>query len=64
MEYLDEYMLDKINGSWFHQLDENNQLCGTVWPGKMDIYHALQAVLIPYYAADTSIALAVKEGRV
>lgn len=63
MEYLDNYMLDKVNGSWFHQLDENNQLSGTVWPGKMDIYHALQAVLIPYYAADTSIALAVKEDK-
>lgn len=60
MEYLDEVVLDHVNGSWFHQLDQNNQLLGTVWPGKSDIYHALQAVLIPYSAVDTSIALAVK----
>lgn len=63
MEYLDEEVLDHVHGSWFHQLDQNNALLGTVWPGKSDIYHALQAVLIPYSAVDTSIALAVKEAQ-
>ena len=62
MEYLDEKVLDHVHGSWFHQLDRNNNLLGTVWPGKADIYHALQAVLIPYHAVNVSIALAVKEG--
>lgn len=61
MKYLDEQVLDHVNGSWFHQLDEENKLIGTVWPGKADIYHALQAVLIPYSKVDVSIALAVKE---
>ena len=60
MAYLDEKVLDHVNGSWYHQLNQNNEVIGTVWPGKSDIYHALQATLIPYYAADTSIALAVK----
>lgn len=60
MEYLDEKVLDHVNGSWFHQLDRNNKVSGTVWPGKCDIYHALQATLIPYYAPEASIALAVK----
>lgn len=63
MEYLDEEVLDHVHGSWFHQLDQNNQLLGTVWPGKSDIYHALQAVLIPYHRVDVSIALAVKEAQ-
>ena len=63
MKYLDEVVLDRVNGSWFHQLDENNQLKGTVWPGKSDLYHAVQATLIPYYAANLSIAVAVKEGE-
>lgn len=63
MEYLDEKVLDHVHGSWFHQLDRNNNLLGTVWPGKSDIYHALQAVLIPYHAVNVSIALAVKEGK-
>ena len=61
MEYLDETVLDHEYGSWFHQLDEKNELMGTVWPGKSDIYHALQAVLIPYSKEDVSIAVAVKE---
>ncbi len=61
MEYLDETVLDHEHGSWFHQLDEKNELMGTVWPGKSDIYHALQAVLIPYSKVDVSIAVAVKE---
>lgn len=63
MRYLDEKVLDHVNGSWFHQMDQNNQVTGTVWPGKPDIYHALQATLIPYYAPEASIALAVKEKR-
>ncbi len=62
MEYLDEKVLDHVNGSWFHQLDRENQVAGTVWPGKADLYHALQAVLIPYYVPGVSIALAVKKG--
>lgn len=60
MEYLDDKVIDHVNGSWFHQLDHNNNLIGTVWPGKSDIYHALQSVLIPYHPVDTSIAVAVK----
>lgn len=62
MEYLDEKVLDHVNGSWFHQLNEKNEVIGTVWPGKSDIYHALQATLIPYYTSEVSIALAVKKG--
>ena len=61
MQYLDEKVLDHENGSWFHQMDRNNQPSGTVWPGKPDLYHAFQATLIPYYPADLSIALAVKQ---
>ncbi|MGN0250684.1 MAG: AGE family epimerase/isomerase [Oliverpabstia sp.] len=63
MEYLDEEVLDHVNGSWFHQLDQHNQLMGTVWPGKSDIYHALQATLIPYHTPEVSIALSVKENK-
>ena len=61
MKYLDEKVLDHVNGSWFHQLDRENNLLETVWPGKADIYHALPATLIPYYAPGLSIAVAVKK---
>lgn len=63
MEYLDEKVLDHVNGSWFHQMDCHNQVIGTVWPGKADLYHAVQATLIPYYDSSVSIAVAVKENR-
>lgn len=63
MEYLDEYVLDHDYGSWFHQLDEHNELLETVWPGKSDIYHALQATLIPYRDYRISIAKVAKKNR-
>ena len=59
-QYIDEAVLDHVNGSWFHQLDKNNRVMENVWPGKPDLYHAAQATMIPYYAADMSIAPAVK----
>ena len=58
MKYLDETVLDHSCGSWYHQLDEHNRLKGTVWPGKSDLYHAFQAMLIPYSRTDLSIAAA------
>ena len=59
MEYLDHDVVDHKQGSWFHQLDRDNHLMGTVWPGKSDLYHAVQATLIPYNKEiGTSIAAA------
>ena len=63
IEYLDNYVHDKKNGSWFHQLDEHNKVIGTVWPGKSDLYHAFQATLIPYSDVSLSIAKAVKNNE-
>lgn len=63
LQYLEEKVHDRKNGSWFHQLDKNNEVIGTVWPGKSDIYHALQATLIPYSEVSKSIAVSVKESN-
>lgn len=62
MAYLDDKVLDHVNGSWFHQLDQNNQVIGTVWPGKSDLYHAFQSTLIPYLPPELSIASAISKG--
>lgn len=59
-QYIDEYLIDHQLGSWFHQLDKNNHVIGTVWPGKSDLYHATQATLIPRYDPALSIAPAMK----
>lgn len=63
LKYLDEVVHDKENGSWFHQMDRNNKVIDTVWPGKSDLYHALQATIIPYCDVKTSVAQAVKSGK-
>ena len=61
MKYLDTTVLDHTCGSWFHQLDENNKVKGTVWPGKSDLYHAFQAMNIPYLDHRISIASAIRK---
>ncbi len=48
MEYLDVYVADHEQGSWYHQLDRDNKVIATVWPGKPDLYHAVQAMIYPY----------------
>lgn len=58
--FMDEYLFDPVSGSWFHQLDENNHVIDTVWPGKSDLYHAFQSTLIPFNDPAVSIAAAVK----
>jgi len=60
LEYLEESVRDHRYGSWFHQMDKENRVMGTVWPGKSDLYHAFQATLIPYTAVDTSVAVFAK----
>lgn len=60
MEYLDTTVRDHERGSWYHQLDAHNRPATTVWPGKPDIYHALQASLIPLYPPGQSIASAIR----
>ena len=34
-------------GSWHHELDPTNRPQASVWPGKPDLYHAVQATLLP-----------------
>ncbi|HZA71510.1 MAG TPA: AGE family epimerase/isomerase [Propionibacteriaceae bacterium] len=45
--YAERHLIDRDRGSWHHQLDADNRVIGTVWPGKPDLYHAFQATLIP-----------------
>ena len=46
-DYARRYLVDKVHGSWHHELDPENRPAATVWPGKPDLYHAVQATLIP-----------------
>ena len=63
MEYLDSCVVDHENTSWFHQLDADNRPSGTVWPGKPDLYHAVQATLIPYEDKAVSVAVSLLRNK-
>ncbi len=63
-EYADTFMLDHERGSWRHQLDANNQPATTIWPGKNDLYHALQATLAARVPLTPAFALALKKDLV
>ena len=44
--YADQYFVDKTNGSWRHECDQENKPSSHVWQGRPDVYHALNACLI------------------
>lgn len=60
--YAERFLLDRELGSWHHQLDADNRPTATVWPGKPDLYHAVQAVLVPRLPLAPTAALAVRSG--
>lgn len=59
-QYARIYLIDEEHGSWIHELDANNQPADTVWPGKPDVYHAYQAVLLPQLPLVPSFAAALR----
>ncbi|WP_149203178.1 AGE family epimerase/isomerase [Actinotalea subterranea] len=46
-DYASEHLMDRVGGSWWHELGVDNTVTRTVWAGKADLYHAVQATLIP-----------------
>lgn len=56
------HFIDDAQGSWFHQLDQDNNVTDGVWPGKPDLYHAVQATLLPRLPLAGSLAAGVKNG--
>ncbi len=61
-DYARRHLLDLDRGSWHHQLDQWNQPVASVWSGKPDLYHAVQAMLIPQLPLAPGLAKAVREG--
>ena len=47
--------LDRAHGGWIEECAEELTPAFTIFPGKGDIYHALQACLIPLYPAEGSL---------
>ena len=61
-DYVADNHLDPVGGSWWHELGTDNAVSRTVWEGKADIYHAVQATLIPRLPAAPALAAALANG--
>ncbi|MDR2895981.1 MAG: AGE family epimerase/isomerase [Propionibacteriaceae bacterium] len=61
--YADHYLIDHERGSWHHELNPNNQPAATVWQGKPDVYHALQACLLEDLPRQQGIVTAIARRR-
>ena len=59
------HLIDRRAGSWHHELTPGNHPAHTTWPGKPDLYHALQATLFARTPLSTGLAanLAAQPGR-
>lgn len=62
-DFTERYLIDREHGSWHHELDASNRPSAEVWGGKPDLYHALQAVLLPRLPLSLSLASAVASGE-
>ncbi|WP_032364521.1 AGE family epimerase/isomerase [Rhodococcoides fascians] len=51
--------IDLVDGSWHHELDADNRPAATVWSGKPDLYHAVQATWISRGVNSSSLVAAV-----
>ncbi|WP_460544038.1 AGE family epimerase/isomerase [Glycomyces halotolerans] len=60
-DYAEQRLIDRSGGSWRHELDSRNEPAATVWPGKPDLYHAVQATLLPRLPLAPTLARALSE---
>ncbi len=61
-DYADRFFIDHERGSWRHQLAPDGTPDDTVWAGKPDTYHALQATLVPRLPLYPMLATAIAQG--
>jgi len=60
-DFAANHVLDHDNGGWHPELSETLEPGTTLFTGKPDLYHALQACLIPLYPAEGSLAKVIPE---
>jgi sulfoquinovose isomerase len=56
------HLIDRERGGWHAELDDSLQPSEQTWSGKPDVYHALQATLIPRLPVNPSLAGALRDG--
>lgn len=57
-----DLFIDPVGGSWWHELTPDGAVSRTVWSGKADVYHAIQATLIPRVPLAPVLAPALARG--
>lgn len=66
-DFTAQHLIDHRAGSWFPELDDDLRPVARVFTGKPDLYHAVQACLIPLMPANGSVtrglAAQVREAR-
>jgi mannose/cellobiose epimerase-like protein (N-acyl-D-glucosamine 2-epimerase family) len=62
-DFAELHLIDRRRGSWHAELDEELQPSERTWSGKPDVYHALQATLIPRLPISASLAGAIRDQR-
>lgn len=60
--YAEEHFVDDDGGSWWHELSPRHEVSRTVWDGKADLYHAVQATLVPRLPLAPALAPALAAG--
>ncbi len=60
--HIADAFIDERLGSWHHELDAGLRPSQTVWQGKPDTYHALQATLLPRLPLAPTLAAALAAG--
>lgn len=61
-DYAELHMIDRDGGSWWHELGTDQEVSRTVWSGKADLYHAVQATLVPRLPLSPVLAPALAQG--
>jgi mannose/cellobiose epimerase-like protein (N-acyl-D-glucosamine 2-epimerase family) len=60
--FIDRHLIDHEHGGWHPELSEDLQPASTLFEGKPDLYHALQACLIPLFPATGSLTRVIPQG--
>jgi sulfoquinovose isomerase len=55
----DQCFVDRQGGSWWHELDTGGRPAGTIWAGKSDLYHVLNALLLGLLPPGPAVAAAL-----
>ena len=59
-EFAATHLIDAERGGWYPQLDAHNQRKVHPWYGKPDVYHSLQACLLPILPVAPSVVGAIR----